>query len=70
MSRESEFAAARMRHSVWCECYDEVMSIPARGKRSKLLRKAAALVRADRHERKMNAFLQACFAESEGVEHA
>jgi len=70
MSRESEFASARMRHSVWCECYDEVMSIPAKGERSKLLWKTAGLVRADRNERRMDAFLQTCFAERMEANHA
>lgn len=69
MSHESGFVSARMCHSVWCECYDEVMSIPV-NKRLKLRRKIAALIKADRNERKMNDFINKCIDESAGVSHA
>lgn len=64
MIREAEFAAARMRHSVWSQCHDEVMAIPVKNKRRELVRKTVALIRADREESKMDVFLQGCFVES------
>nr|DAG81894.1 MAG TPA: hypothetical protein [Caudoviricetes sp.] len=69
MSRKSWFLSARICHSVWCECYDEVMSIPV-NKRLKLHRKALALIKADRNERKMNDFINECINESAGVSNA
>lgn len=64
MIREYEFAAARMRHSVWSQSHDDVMSVPVKSKRRELVRKAVALIRADREERKMDSFLQSCFIET------
>lgn len=64
MIHEAEFAAARMRHSVWSQNHDEIMSVPIKNKRLKLVRKTLALIKADREERKMDVFLQGCFAEA------
>ncbi|CNK69259.1 Uncharacterised protein [Yersinia mollaretii] len=65
MRRESEFAGARMRHSVWNEIYDDIMSIPVRSLRLKIKRQAAALIGADRAEIIMDNFITGCFKEME-----
>lgn len=70
MIHEAEFAAARMRHSVWSQSHDEVMSVPVKNKRRELARKAVALIKADRDERRMHAFLQGCFAEAREAANA
>ncbi|MDV0393215.1 hypothetical protein [Enterobacter roggenkampii] len=63
MSREAEFAAARMRHSAWSESYSAIMSCRAKSKRVKLKRKAVALICADRAEMAMHRFFAGCIEE-------
>ncbi|HDL6888355.1 TPA: hypothetical protein PXL93_004364 [Yersinia enterocolitica] len=65
MRSASEFAGARMRHSVWNENYDDILSIPVKSLRLKIKRQAAALVVADRAERRMDNFITGCFKEME-----
>ncbi|WP_191923820.1 hypothetical protein [Pantoea agglomerans] len=60
MSRESQWARINLNYSARCREYEDIISLPMKTKSGKLLRLTAALIFADREERKMDAFITDC----------